>query len=150
MTYVFARPMRAGGVDYESGDPVPEDVFTEQRMSALINLRRVVDELADDPRILVRAEAESPTVVESDAAQVLATEPEPEPESIPSFTDSTATVVENDLEISYTTSEPPSSDTDGPDPDGLWPCRIEGCDRRLASLRGRTNHERNGHFDDLD
>jgi hypothetical protein len=37
---------------------------------------------------------------------------------------------------------PLTTDAEADPKDGLYPCSFEGCERRLASIRGRRNHER--------
>ncbi len=130
MVAVFARPVVVNGVKQAAGDPVEGSGLTEIRYKQMVNLKRIIDSEDPSAKIILPRKGSRPLFAAdrhmnvTDVIPVSVTPADVEPSAGP---DSATETVE------------------GMDADGLWPCRVENCDRRLGNERGRTNHENREH-----
>lgn len=129
MSAVFARRTIVNGVTYEPGDEVATSGLREDRYRQMVGLKRIID--SDDPNaaVILPQANRSPLLVADATGQVTGAVP---------VTVTPADVVES-------TEAESAVMVEGMDADGLWPCRVEGCDRRLGNERGRNNHEMQEH-----
>jgi hypothetical protein len=135
MVAVFAREVTVNGTTYPAGHRADTVGLREDRFQQMVNLKRIVD--SEDPGVALRfpgthagdvmdASTGGQVILTADAQGVI-----------------TGAVPVPDSPIAV--APPPEADDDGMNLEGLWPCRVEDCNRELGSERARDNHEKREH-----
>lgn len=134
MVAVFAREVLVNGKVYPPGHRADTVDLREDRYHQMVNLKRIVD--SDDPendnRWPTPSRQPGELVIDNPGGQVLA------------IADAQGNIT-GGVPIPDASMVTPATPQDGTDLEGLWPCRVEDCSRRLGSERGRDNHESREH-----